>query len=60
MNAILLTLFVSLLLATGAVLFFVWAVKRGESEHSERLALMPLDDDATPRRSEAKEELKDH
>ena len=49
MNIAVLTLFVSLVLATLAVVLFAWAVRRGEPEHAERLALLPLDDDAVPR-----------
>lgn len=45
MNAIYLTLFVSLGLVALAVLSFVWRASQGEDEHSARLSLLPLDDD---------------
>jgi cbb3-type cytochrome oxidase maturation protein len=46
---LILTLFVSLVLALGGVGFFVWSVRQGAHEHSDRLALLPLRDDAPPR-----------
>jgi hypothetical protein len=41
-----LTLFVSVLIAAGALWFFVWNVHQGTHEHAERLELLPLEDDA--------------
>ncbi len=40
---------VSVALVTGAVAFFVWTVRQGTFDHSDRLALLPLDDEpSTP------------
>ena len=47
MNALILTLFVSLMLAAAAMLLFTWGYLKGEHEHSDRLALLPLEEDAT-------------
>mgnify|MGYP000064522925 CR=1 FL=1 len=70
MNALLLTLFVSLILGAVGVLFFLNAFARDEMEHTDRLSLAPLADDepvstAAPaasastlsRRADAREEL---
>lgn len=48
MNALLLTVFVSLMLAAGAVLFFAWGWSKGDHQHADRLALLPLEDDREP------------
>ena len=48
MNVLLLTVFVSLMLALGAVLLFSWGWSKGEHQHSDRLALLPLEDDGPP------------
>jgi cbb3-type cytochrome oxidase maturation protein len=45
MEVLILTLFVSLTLAGLGVGFFVWSVAKGTGEHSDRLALLPLEDD---------------
>lgn len=45
MNALLLTLFVSLVLAGLGVLLFVHGVVQGDHEHADRLSLLPLEDD---------------
>ena len=44
MNAITLTLFVSLLLAVGSVLFFLWGYHQRDYDHTDRLSLLPLDE----------------
>ena len=49
MNALYLTLFVSLVLAAFFVAAFVHGVHRRDHEHHDRLSLMPLDDDAEVR-----------
>ena len=50
MNAIYLTLFVSLTLVGGAALLFAYLFAQGNHEQSDRLALLPLlDDSAAPR-----------
>lgn len=46
MTIAIVTLFVSLVLASGAVGLFIWAIRRGEADYSDQLALMPLADDA--------------
>ncbi len=45
MNALILTLFVSLLLAILGLLEFAMHLRRGDHRHGDRLALLPLDDD---------------
>jgi hypothetical protein len=45
MNALVLTLFVSLLLALLGLLEFAMHLRRGDHRHGDRLALLPLDDD---------------
>ena len=45
MEVLILLVFVSTLLAVGGVGLFVWSVRQGTHEHSDRLALFPLDDD---------------
>ncbi|MCA8955706.1 MAG: cbb3-type cytochrome oxidase assembly protein [Planctomycetes bacterium] len=35
----------SLFLALCAVALFAWSVSRGDHEHADRLALLPLEDD---------------
>jgi nitrogen fixation-related uncharacterized protein len=40
--------FVSLMLVAAAIAFFVWVVRGRTLEHSDRLALAPLEDDAPP------------
>jgi|LauGreDrversion4_2_1035121.scaffolds.fasta_scaffold3563919_2 hypothetical protein len=45
MNALVLTLFVSLLLAMLGLLEFAMHLRRGDHRHGDRLALLPLDDD---------------
>ncbi|MGE0791817.1 MAG: cbb3-type cytochrome oxidase assembly protein CcoS [Sandaracinaceae bacterium] len=45
MEALILTLFVSLLLAGAFLAGFVRSVTSGAHEHGERLALLPLSDD---------------
>ena len=45
MDVLILTLFVSLMLAGAAVGLFVWSVKSGSHEHADRLALLPIEGD---------------
>jgi len=45
MTALLLTLFVGLVLASAAIAGFVFAVRQGDHEHADRLAILPLLDD---------------
>ena len=48
MDALILTLFVSLVLAGAGIGLFIWSVKEGTHEHTERLALLPIEDDDPP------------
>ncbi|GAB5541058.1 MAG: cbb3-type cytochrome oxidase assembly protein CcoS [Sandaracinaceae bacterium] len=48
MEVLILTLFVSLVLAGAGALAFVWSIGRGSHEHADRLALLPLRDDPQP------------
>jgi hypothetical protein len=50
-----LTVFASLVLGLAAVLFFAWNVRARSHEHTEHLALLPLERDE-PERSRSKEE----
>jgi nitrogen fixation-related uncharacterized protein len=43
MEVLLLLVFVSLTLALGAMLCFVYSVRQGDAEQAERLSLMPLE-----------------
>ncbi len=47
MEVLSLQVFVSLLLVTGAVAFFVLTVRRRDHEHADRLALLPIEDEPT-------------
>ena len=45
MEILILTLFISLVLAAAGVGLFIWSVNQGTHEHAERLALLPLEPD---------------
>ena len=45
MDVIILLVFISIVLVGGALAFFVWTVRIGTFEHSDRLALLPLFDE---------------
>ena len=47
MEVLILTVFVSLVLVTGSVLFFAWNVRQRAHEHIEQLSLLPLQEDTT-------------
>ena len=47
MDVLILTAFVSLILVISGILFFAWNVRQGTHEHSDRLVLLPLADDAS-------------
>ncbi|MFK7984891.1 MAG: cbb3-type cytochrome oxidase assembly protein [Sandaracinaceae bacterium] len=47
MNVLILTMFVSLILAVAGVGFFIWTVRQGAHEHGDRLALLPLESGET-------------
>ena len=48
MNVLLLQVFVSLMLVLGSVLALLYSVKQADHEHSDRLSLLPLEDDYVP------------
>ncbi|QRN94764.1 cytochrome oxidase [Archangium violaceum] len=45
MNVIVLQVFVSLMLVAGSVLLYAFSVRHRDSEHADRLSLIPLEDD---------------
>ena len=45
MNVLLLQVVVSLMLVLGSVLALLYSVKQADHEHSDRLSLLPLEDD---------------
>lgn len=45
MEILMLTVFASVVLAAGGVLFFAWNVRQRAHEHIEQLSLLPLDDE---------------
>lgn len=45
MDALILTMFVSLVLGAGGVAMFAWLVRARTFDHADRLALLPLEDD---------------
>lgn len=47
MEVLILTLFVSLILAGAGVGFFVWSIRTGSHEHADRLALLPIESEET-------------
>lgn len=47
MNAIFLTLFVSLVLVGGAMLLFAFLFAQRTHDHADRMSLLPLQDDPT-------------
>jgi cbb3-type cytochrome oxidase maturation protein len=50
-EVLILLIFVSLVLATSAVLFFAWGLRERVYDHAERLALLPLEEDGAKDRS---------
>lgn len=44
MDALILTVFVSVVLSALAVLLFVWDVRQGGHDHHDRLSLLPLEE----------------
>lgn len=45
MDALILTMFVSLLLGAAGVAMFAWLVRARTFDQTDRLALLPIDDD---------------
>ncbi|MCA9530716.1 MAG: cbb3-type cytochrome oxidase assembly protein [Myxococcales bacterium] len=50
MEVLELLIFVSLIIAGGGVGLFVWTLRQRSFEHTDRLALLPLDDTEHPAR----------
>jgi cbb3-type cytochrome oxidase maturation protein len=46
MEVLVLTIWVSIGLVAGELLFFAWNVRNGSHDHVERLTLLPLEHDA--------------
>lgn len=44
MDVVILLVFISLLLVTAGLVFFIYRLREGDFEHGERLALAPLND----------------
>ena len=47
MSIVPLLLFCSLGLVLGSIVLFVWSARQGDCHESDRLCLLPLDDDTT-------------
>lgn len=45
MEVLILTIFVSIALVAGELLFFAWNIHNGNHDHVERLTLLPLERD---------------
>jgi hypothetical protein len=45
---LILQVFVSLMLVLGSVLLFVFTTRQRDFDHADRLALLPVEDDAPP------------
>lgn len=45
MEVLILTVFVSLVLVAGELIFFAWNLRHGTHDHSDRLSLLPLEDE---------------
>ena len=45
MEVLILTVFVSLMLVAGELIFFAWNLHHGAHDHSDRLSLLPLEDE---------------
>jgi hypothetical protein len=45
MNVIVLQVFVSLMLVAGAIVLLAYSVRHADYEHSERLSLLPVEED---------------
>ncbi len=46
MEVLILTVFVSLMIVAGGVLFFAWNIHQRAHEHIEELSLLPLQEDS--------------
>lgn len=58
MEAIFLQIFVSFLLVGGSLLLFAFSANKRDSEHADRLALFPIEDERTrPHASVSRSEI---
>jgi hypothetical protein len=48
MEVLILTVFCSLAIVAGGVLFFAWNIHHRAHEHIEQLSLLPLEEDSQP------------
>lgn len=48
MEVLILLLFVGVLLVGGAIAFFAWTVREHSYDHTDRLALLPLEEEEPP------------
>ena len=48
MEVLILTVFCSLVIVAGGVLFFAWNIHNQSHEHIEQLSLLPLEEDSQP------------
>jgi len=46
-EVLVLQIFVSLMLVTGAVLLFAYSCRQRDFDHADRLALLPLDEESS-------------
>lgn len=56
MDVLILLIGVCVALIAGAVGFFAWTVREGTFDHTDRLALLPLDEDDTTTSVDTEEE----
>ena len=50
MEILIVQVFVSLVLVTGAVVLLAYSVKQADHEHADRLSILPLEDEHPPER----------
>ncbi len=55
MDILILQVFVSLLLVVGSIVLFAFTCRQRSFEHSDRLALLPVEDDGEPTKPVVKE-----
>ena len=60
MEVLTLQVFVSLALVAGSLLLFAFTCRQRDFEHSDRLALLPLDDDPIAPERRAQQKDNDH
>lgn len=48
MAVVSLQVFVSVMLVLGSVILYAVSVRQGDSEHADRLSLLPLEDETVP------------